>query len=35
MITPEMRQLIERNIVGFVATVTPEGSLPFLPKAPQ
>ena len=32
MITPEMRQLIERNTVGFVATVTPEGKPAVSPK---
>lgn len=25
MITPEIRNLIERNTIGFVATITPEG----------
>ena len=32
MITPEMRRLIERNTVGFVATVTPEGKPAVSPK---
>ncbi|MBK8121299.1 MAG: pyridoxamine 5'-phosphate oxidase family protein [Sulfuritalea sp.] len=32
MITPDMRQLIERNTVGFVATVTPEGKPAISPK---
>lgn len=32
MITPMMRHLIERNTVGFVATVTPEGKPAVSPK---
>ncbi len=32
VITPAMRQLIERNTVGFVATVTPEGKPAVSPK---
>lgn len=32
MITPDMRQLIERNTVGFVATVTPDGKPAVSPK---
>jgi len=32
MITPEMRNLIESNTVGFVATVTPEGRPAVSPK---
>lgn len=32
MITPEMRSLIERNTIGFVATVTPEGAPAVSPK---
>jgi predicted pyridoxine 5'-phosphate oxidase superfamily flavin-nucleotide-binding protein len=32
MITPDMRQLIERNTVAFVATVTPEGKPAVSPK---
>ncbi len=32
MITPEMQQLVERNTVGFVATVTPDGKPAVSPK---
>ncbi|MGE0768718.1 MAG: pyridoxamine 5'-phosphate oxidase family protein [Hyphomicrobiaceae bacterium] len=32
MITPQMRSLIERNTIGFVATVTPEGAPAVSPK---
>jgi len=32
MITSEMRALIERNTIGFVATVTPEGAPAVSPK---
>ena len=32
MISAEMRRLIERNTVGFVATVTPEGKPAVSPK---
>jgi predicted pyridoxine 5'-phosphate oxidase superfamily flavin-nucleotide-binding protein len=32
MITPDMRALIERNTIGFIATVTPDGAPAVSPK---